>query len=48
MEALWAKVEREARPGTLFVSCSFAVPGVEPHQLVPLERSGRVLYVWRL
>jgi SAM-dependent methyltransferase len=48
MEALWAKVEREARPGTLFVSNSFGVPGVEPHQVVPLGRSGRALYVWRL
>jgi SAM-dependent methyltransferase len=48
MDALWAKVEREARPGTLFVSNSFGVPGLEPHQLVPLGRGGRALYVWRL
>lgn len=48
METLWAKVVREARPGTLFVSNSFAVPGVAPHQLVPLGHGGRVLYVWRL
>lgn len=48
MEALWAKIKREARPSTLFISNSFGVPGVEPHQLVPLGRGGRVLYVWRL
>ena len=30
MPALWAKVSREMRPGTLFVSNSFEIPGVVP------------------
>lgn len=47
MQALWAKVEREARPGMLFISNSFVVPGVEPHQMISLGHRGRALYVWR-
>jgi SAM-dependent methyltransferase len=49
MQALWRKIEREARPGTLFISNSFPVPGVAPHEQIPLRESGgRALYVWRL
>jgi SAM-dependent methyltransferase len=49
MTALWGKVRREMRPGTLFVSNSFAVPSVEPDRVMPLDGAGRSrLYVWRL
>lgn len=48
MGALWDKVRREMRPGSLFVSNSFAVPGREPDQAVPLDGRGAGLYVWRL
>jgi SAM-dependent methyltransferase len=49
MAALWDKVRCEMRPGSLFVSNSFAVPGVEPHRAVPLGSAhGTRLYVWRL
>lgn len=37
MPALWRKVEAEMRPGSLFVSNSFAVPGVEPSGVVELD-----------
>jgi hypothetical protein len=49
MAALWDKVRREMRPGSLFVSNGFAVPGVEPDRAVPLGGTGGCrLYVWRL
>ncbi len=48
MTALWDKVRREMRPGTLFVSNSFAVPGVDPDRVLPLAGRGDHLYVWRL
>jgi hypothetical protein len=49
MERLWRKVLAEMRPGTLFISNSFAVPGVEPlvsHGVEDATRS--VLHVYRL
>jgi hypothetical protein len=48
MQALWEKVTREARPGTLLISNSFGVPGAEPHAQVPLGGANRALYVWRI
>jgi hypothetical protein len=48
MQALWEKVSCEARPGTLFISNTFAVPGRDPHWQVPLADSRRALLVWRL
>jgi len=49
MPELWQKVKREMKPGSLFISNSFAVPGVQPDQIIELE-DGRstALYVWRL
>jgi SAM-dependent methyltransferase len=47
MAALWEKVRREMRPGTLFVSNSFAVPGIDPDQVVKLNARGASLYIWR-
>jgi len=49
MPALWEKVRREMRPGTLFISYRFAVPGVHPSAVVELQDLGRTqLYLWRL
>lgn len=49
MAEVWAKVEREMRPGTLFVSHTFEVPGVEPDERIPLPgRSDACLLVYRI
>lgn len=49
MPDLWQKVQREMRPGSLFISNSFAVPGVEPDEVIELG-AGRAtaLFVWRI
>jgi hypothetical protein len=47
MPELWRKVCREMRPGTLFVSNCFAVPGTEADEIVPLDSRNR-LYLWRI
>lgn len=49
MTALWLKVQAEMRPGTLFISNTFAVPGVEPWQVVQLDDLHHSkLYLYRL
>lgn len=49
MPDLWDKVQREMRPGTLFISYRFCVPGVAPSAVVELNDLGRTqLYLWRL
>lgn len=49
MPDLWQKVQHEMRPGTLFISYRFAIPGVAPTQLVQLKDLGQTkLYVWRV
>jgi len=49
MEALWEKATREMRPGTLFVSNTFEVPGQEPLERIPLEgRKDACLLVFRM
>lgn len=49
MPALWAKAKREMRPGSLFVSLAFPVPGVAPERVVHVsEQSRHTLYVWRM
>ena len=49
MERLWCKVLSEMRPGTLFISNSFPVPGVEPLASHGVEdATGSVLHVYRL
>lgn len=49
MAELWAKAKREMRPGSLFVSLAFAVPGVEPDEtIVVSDRQRHTLYVWRM
>jgi hypothetical protein len=49
MPALWDKARREMRPGALFISYRFAVPGVAPSAVVELDDLGRTqLYLWRM
>jgi hypothetical protein len=49
MPALWTKARREMRPGSLFVSLAFAVPGAEPDEVIRVSASERhTLYVWRM
>ncbi len=49
MVALWRKARREMHPGSILISNSFAVPGVEPEcclELNDFERSR--LFLWRM
>lgn len=49
MPELWAKVRREMRAGSVFISCSFAVPGVDPDIVLETgERRATRLHVWRM
>ncbi len=49
MPELWAKAKREMRAGSLFVSCGFAVPGVEADVVLDVgDRRGTRLHVWRM
>ncbi|MFN3397151.1 MAG: class I SAM-dependent methyltransferase [Sulfurimicrobium sp.] len=49
MAALWLKVQAEMRPGTLFISNTFAVPGVAPSEVVQLDDLHHSrLYLYRL
>lgn len=49
MPALWQKICREMRSGSLFVSNSFAVPGVEPDEVLELDDLHRShLYLYRM
>lgn len=49
MESLWHKARKEMRPGSLFISNSFIVPGIEPEQTMQLnDMTGSTLYLWRI
>ena len=49
MPALWTKVKREMRPGSLFVSLAFPVPGTVPHEVISISgRDRHTLYIWRM
>jgi len=48
MPALWRKVRDEMRPGSLFVSNTFDVPGVAPDRVITLGNGRRALLIWRL
>jgi SAM-dependent methyltransferase len=49
MPELWAKAKREMRAGSVFVSCSFAVPGVDADMVLEAgDRRGTRLHVWRM
>lgn len=46
MKALFEKAKREMKPGSVFVSNSFEVPGIEADEI--LEAGGRLLYFWKM
>jgi hypothetical protein len=49
MEQLWKKVQQEMRPGSLFISNTFAVPGHPPQETISVEDLHRsTLYLWRM
>lgn len=49
MAALWYKVRKEMRPGSILISNSFVIPGVAPALSFKLDDfSGSTLYLWRL
>jgi hypothetical protein len=49
MPALWEKARREMRAGSLFISNTFAVPGVPPDEVVAVgDLRGTQLLVWRM
>ncbi len=49
MPRLWQQAQAQMRPGCLFVSLSFTVPGQRAHDVVPLADGARhTLYAWRM
>ena len=49
MERLWRKARAEMRPGSVFVSSTFAVPDQTPHETVQVDDLHRsTLLVWRM
>ncbi|WP_028451203.1 class I SAM-dependent methyltransferase [Chitinilyticum aquatile] len=49
MPELWSKAKREMRPGSLFISNSFPVPGVEPDEMIDYgDWKGGQLLLWRM
>lgn len=49
MPALWQKAQTEMRPGTLFISNTFGVPGVSPQRELALaDWRGTRLLVWQM
>lgn len=49
MADLWRKIQREMRPGTLFISNTFQVPGVEPGEVMQLDDLHQSrLYLYRV
>ena len=49
MPALWAKVRREMKPDSRFISHSFEAPHATPHRVIPVQgRNGSRLLVWEL
>jgi hypothetical protein len=49
MEALWNKARQEMRPGSIFISNTFAVPEHPPQETVRVEDLHRsTLYLWRM
>jgi len=49
MEALWQKAKKEMRPGSLFISNTFAVPDQPPQETLTVEDMHHsTLYLWRM
>jgi hypothetical protein len=49
MALLWRKVRKEMHPGSILISNSFVVPGIEPEITLKLgDFGGSTLYLWRI
>ena len=49
MGRLWEKARAEMRPGSLFISNDFCVPGVAPTQTIRVgDRMHSTIYVWTM
>ncbi|GAA5169324.1 class I SAM-dependent methyltransferase [Viridibacterium curvum] len=49
MPALWAKAAREMAPGSLLISNSFEIPGMEPERVIHIDDPRRTqLYCYRI
>lgn len=49
MPELWAKIQREMKPGSLFISNSFPVPEIEPDEVLELDDARQTrLYCYRI
>ncbi len=49
MERLWHKARAEMRPGSLFISNTFAVPDHPPQETITVDDLHRsILYLWRM
>ncbi len=49
MKALWRKAYREMRPGSILISNSFTILGVNPEKIIELnDFTGSTLYLWRI
>ncbi len=49
MERLWVKARGEMRPGSLFISSTFAVPDHPPQETISVEDLHRsTLFLWRM
>lgn len=49
MKALWRKAHREMQPGSILISNSFTILGVEPEKIIELDDlTGSTLYLWRI
>ncbi|SES77681.1 hypothetical protein SAMN05216326_103130 [Nitrosomonas marina] len=49
MKMLWKKICHEMRPGSIFISNTFVIPGVAPDSCVELKDfTGSTLYIWRI
>lgn len=49
MAQLWHKARQEMRPGSLLISNTFAIPGIEPDEIIELhDLSHARLLIWRM
>lgn len=49
MERLWKKARAEMRPGSIFISSTFAVPELSPHETIETDDlHDSTLFVWRM
>ncbi|MFZ6871096.1 SAM-dependent methyltransferase [Undibacterium sp. Di27W] len=48
MPGLWEKVRSEMRPGAIFMSYEFKVPGVEADLIIKSNLNDPDLYIWRI